>query len=50
MHSLQRKKNGTHFAGPFLKKLDFTVQKVQKNGPILQFFPELFQIGTHHIA
>ena len=42
MHWLQRKKTRTHFNGPFLKKWDLTVKKVQQNLNLFTVFSWFF--------
>ena len=42
-------KTRTHFDGQFLKKIDWTVEKVQKNLTLFTVFPDIFQNGTLNI-
>ena len=42
---IARQKTRTHFNGPFLKKWDLTIKKVQKNWTLIVVFPDFHQIG-----
>ena len=41
-------KTRTHFNGPFLKKWDLTVKKVQKNWTLIVVFPDFFKTVLVH--